>query len=92
MARPSSSLSTLPENYDDQIQFLHERIDDLNVVFAEFINAHDDLNVFEELRDPLGMLSICHIMVRSSLEEFCQAVKYVKFYASSPYRKVAKTP
>jgi hypothetical protein len=63
MQDPSSSTShpghtrTLPENYDDQVAFPYHRIEELNQLFQTFIEYHDDMKTFRDLRDPFVWLS-----------------------------------
>ena len=83
MQDPSSSTShpgharTLPENYDDQVALLYHRIEELKQLFQTFIEDHDDMKTFRDLRDPLVRLAISPNVVQVSLDEFCKVVKYV---------------
>jgi len=67
---------TLPENYDDQVAFLYNRIEDLKQLFEQFIDGHKEMKVFRDLRPPLGRLVVSPNVVRVTLDEFCKAVKY----------------
>ena len=85
MPGPSSSTShpehvhTLPECYDDQVAFLYSKIEELKQLFKQFIEDHNEMEVFRDLRLPLGRLAVSANVVQVTLAEFCKAVKCVLY-------------
>ena len=67
----------LPECYDDQVAFLYSRIEELKQLFEQFVEDHNEMNVFRDLRLPLGKLAVSPNMVQVTLDEFCKAVRCV---------------
>jgi len=67
----------LPECYDDQVAFLYSRIEELKQLFERFVEDHEEMKVFRDLRLPLGRLAVSPNVVRVTLDEFCKAVEYV---------------
>jgi hypothetical protein len=81
---PPNNAYAFPESYDDQVAFLYNRIEELKRLFERFIEDHQEMKTFRDLRDPMGRLVISPNVVKVTLEEFCKAVKCVRSSFSFP--------
>ena len=68
----------LPEDYDDQVALLYMRIQELKQLFEDFVKAQEKMKVFRDLKVPFGRLVVSPNVVRVTLDEFCNAVKWVR--------------
>lgn len=68
----------LPEDYDDQVALLYMRIQELKQLFEDFVEAQEKMKVFRDLKVPFGRLVVSPNVVRVTLDEFCNAVKWVR--------------
>lgn len=68
---------SLPEEYDDQIKNIYQKLDDFSEAIKEFTEASRDMGVFRDLRVPMSLLGVCPIVARQTLEDFCTAVRLV---------------
>jgi hypothetical protein len=75
---PPNNAYALPESYDDQVAFLYNQIEELKRLFEQFIEDHQEMKTYRDLRDPMGRLVISPNVVKVTLEEFCKAVKCVR--------------
>lgn len=72
-----SAPTPFPADLSAQLDYLYSQTEALNTLVKRFITSHSDMQIFNDLHKPLKRLPLSVDLVRQTIDELVQAIRYV---------------